>query len=109
MATYDLSPTTGFVGANEAAAQGMVEAMTGIVLPRRLAKVVLERIPDHKWLLSEQLGRDVGLRVAAVDLIENFYEPVPKKRLGILTGKIWNEVKSAFVRYVEAKGNAMPM
>jgi len=109
MATYELNPTAGFVGANEAAAQGMVEAMTGIVLPRRQAKVVLERIPDHKWLLSEQLGRDVGLRVAAVDLIENFYEPVPRHRLGTLARKIWSELREAFVHYVEVKGKAMPL
>lgn len=25
----------------------------------------------HKWLLSERAGRDVGLRVAALDYIEN--------------------------------------
>jgi hypothetical protein len=109
MSTYELKASEGFVGASEAAAQGMVEAMTGIVLPRREAKNVLKRIPDHKWFLSEQLGRDVGLKVAAVDLIENFYEPAPRKRLGIITGKIWKQMKVAFVRYVEAKENTMPM
>lgn len=109
MATYELNATPTFSGTNEAAAQGMVEALTGIVLPRRQAKTVLERIPDHKWYLSEQLGRDVGLRVAAVDLIENFYSPVPQKRFGIATQKIWNQVKDAFVRYMKAKGNGLPM
>jgi len=29
------------------------------------------KILQHKWLLSEKLGRDVGLRVACVDFIEN--------------------------------------
>ncbi len=28
-------------------------------------------ILQHKWLLSEKLGRDVGMRVACVDYIEN--------------------------------------
>ena len=109
MATYEMNAATAFAGTTDVAAQGLVEAMTGIVLPRLEAKQVLERIPDHKWLLSEQLGRDVGIKVAAVDLIENFYAPVPQKRFGIFADKIWNELKSAFVRYVEAKGNAMPM
>jgi hypothetical protein len=109
MATYDLDATTSFRGTSDVAAQGLVEAMTGIVLPRREAKQVLDRIPDHKWLLSEQLGRDVGMKVAAIDLIENFYAPVPKDRLGILVSKVWNSVRSMAARYVEAKGNAMPV
>jgi hypothetical protein len=36
------------------------------------AREVLPRVLEHKWLLSEQLGRDVGLRVAAADYFENF-------------------------------------
>jgi len=109
MATYEMDATMSFRSSSDVAAQGLVEAMTGIVLPRREAKIVLERIPDHKWLLSEQLGRDVGLKVAAVDLIENFYAPVPKHRIGIFADKVWNSVKSAVARYVETKGNVMPL
>lgn len=29
------------------------------------------RIQEHKWYLSERLGRDVGCKVAALDLVEN--------------------------------------
>jgi transitional endoplasmic reticulum ATPase len=29
------------------------------------------RILQHKWVMSEKLGRDVGLRVACIDFIEN--------------------------------------
>ncbi|MGA7802514.1 MAG: DUF4032 domain-containing protein, partial [Gammaproteobacteria bacterium] len=29
------------------------------------------KILQHKWLLSEKLGRDVGLRTACVDFVEN--------------------------------------
>jgi transitional endoplasmic reticulum ATPase len=29
------------------------------------------RILQHKWLMSEKLGRDVGLRVASIDFLEN--------------------------------------
>lgn len=32
------------------------------------------RICDHKWYISEKLGRDVGLTVAAIDYLENIYE-----------------------------------
>lgn len=35
------------------------------------AREAWPRILEHKWLLSERLGRDVGLRVAAVDSLEN--------------------------------------
>ena len=51
---------------------------------KRLAKVKLSkyeaedifpRVLEHKWFLSERLGRDVGLRVAAVDYFENIEPP----------------------------------
>jgi len=109
MATYEMDATASFSGTTDVAAQGLVEAMTGIVLPRREAKIVLEKIPDHKWLLSEQLGRDVGIKVAAMDLVENFYAPVPEGGVGIFANKVWNGVKAAFVRYAEARGNVMPL
>ena len=109
MATYEMDATASFSGTTDVAAQGLVEAMTGIVLPRQEAKTVLERIPDHKWLLSEQLGRDVGIKVAAIDLVENFYTPVPNGGFGIFANKIWKGAKSAFVRYAEARGKAMPL
>ncbi len=38
------------------------------------AKYVWERVIDHKWYVGERLKRDVGLRVAAVDYVENFYD-----------------------------------
>lgn len=109
MATLEMDISRQFVGSTEAAAQGLVEALTGNVLPRREAKVVLERIADHKWYLSEQLGRDVGMRVAAIDLVENFYEPVPASPMSIklkyLTGKLSNFAKL----YFTSKGNTLPL
>lgn len=35
------------------------------------ARRLFERIKDHKWYVSERLGRDVGLKVAAIDYLEN--------------------------------------
>ena len=61
------------------AAQGMIQASTGKVVRKEEALQLWNRIDDHKWYLSERLGRDVGVRVAAVDYIDNFYEPVRKK------------------------------
>ena len=44
---------------------------------KKEAGYLWERIVDHKWYVSERLKRDVGYRVAAVDYVENFYEPSP--------------------------------
>jgi ribosomal protein L34 len=44
------------------------------------AHVLLPRILDHKWYVSERLGRDIGFKVAAVDYIENIYEPHRTRR-----------------------------
>ena len=47
----------------------------GIARPIRLARQAMEahrmEIAEHKWFLSERLGRDVGNQVAALDYAEN--------------------------------------
>ena len=49
---------------------------------QRIAEHSLE-IQEHKWFLSERLGRDVGARVAAVDYLENVQSgDASKSRLG---------------------------
>ncbi|HVE56013.1 MAG TPA: hypothetical protein VNB22_04240 [Pyrinomonadaceae bacterium] len=45
-------------------------------LSKTEAKYLSERIADHKWHVSERLKRDIGFHVAAVDYVENFYEPI---------------------------------
>lgn len=84
--------------------------LAGVTLSNKEARVLLPRILDHKWYVSERLGRDIGLRVAAIDFMENIYEPPSgRNRTGkpfdgvrrLLTGsvasgsvltKIWNAV-----------------
>lgn len=56
--------------------QAFLKKYLSAELPKREAKYLWERIADHKWHVSERLKRDIGFRVAAVDYIENFYEPV---------------------------------
>jgi hypothetical protein len=51
--------------------QVMLRALTGFTLDASEARTAWPKILEHKWLLSEQLGRDVGLRVAATDFLEN--------------------------------------
>jgi len=49
----------------------MLRALTGVTLGILEARSLWPRILEHKWFLSERLGRDVGLRVAAIDYLEN--------------------------------------
>lgn len=55
--------------------QKIIKQLTGKSLSQKEAGKVWAKVKDHKWYVSERLGRDVGLRVAAVDFIENIYEP----------------------------------
>src|SRR5271157_5809040 len=43
----------------------------GARLEPEAAAELWPRILQHKWLMSEKLGRDVGLRVACIDFLEN--------------------------------------
>ena len=52
--------------------------LTGVKLSASEARVVWPRVLEHKWYLGERLGRDVGLRVAAVDYFENIHTPRPR-------------------------------
>jgi hypothetical protein len=73
------------------------------------ARYLWPRIVDHKWLLSERLSRDVGFHVAAVDYVENFYEPISgernesKMRPSLKTIK--RRANSVIRFYFESKGN----
>lgn len=45
--------------------------LSGYMMESELADDLWPKIEEHKWFLSEKLGRDVGIKVACVDLIEN--------------------------------------
>ena len=47
--------------------------MAGVELSAQEARAVWPSVLEHKWYLGERLGRDVGLRVAAVDFFENVH------------------------------------
>ena len=49
--------------------------LAGVKLSAREADMVWPRLLEHKWYLGERLGRDVGLRVAALDFFENIQPP----------------------------------
>lgn len=45
--------------------------MSGVRFEPEAAAALWPRILQHKWLMSEKLGRDVGFRVACIDFLEN--------------------------------------
>jgi hypothetical protein len=51
-----------------------IRRLTGVRLPAAEALAIWARIIDHKWYISERLGRDTGLKVAVIDYFENIYE-----------------------------------
>jgi len=54
-----------------------------------IAADLWSKILQHKWLMSEKLGRDVGLRTACIDFLENMEQALKEymdyKRKDILT------------------------
>jgi SpoVK/Ycf46/Vps4 family AAA+-type ATPase len=50
---------------------GKIFEISGTKLDADTAADLWPRILQHKWLLSEKLARDVGLRVACIDFLEN--------------------------------------
>lgn len=52
--------------------------LAGVELSASEARAVWPSVLEHKWYLGERLGRDVGLRVAAVDYFENIH-PAPRR------------------------------
>ena len=79
---------------------------------KKEAKYLWERIVDHKWYIGERLKRDVGFRVAAVDYIENFYEPnsffgSKNQKSGFL-GKIFRPINSSLRSYFVSKSKILP-
>ena len=49
----------------------MLRDLTGLTVSADEARALWPRLLDHKWYMSERMGRDVGLRVAAIDFFEH--------------------------------------
>lgn len=50
---------------------GTIFAMSGTSFEPDIAADLWLKILDHKWLLSEKVGRDMGMRTACIDFLEN--------------------------------------
>lgn len=55
-----------------------IRVLTGLRVSEAAARAVWPRILDHKWYMSERMGRDVGIRVAAIDYLEHVEPIVPR-------------------------------
>src|SRR2546421_9173727 len=55
--------------------QGILKSLAGVRLSPAEARAEWPRVLEHKWFVSERLGRDIGLRVAAIDYFENVRLP----------------------------------
>jgi hypothetical protein len=55
--------------------QKVLNELAGVRLQPAEARAEWPRVLEHKWFVSERLGRDVGLRVAALDYFENVRLP----------------------------------
>ena len=60
--------------------QKLLKQFTGKNFEKKEAEYLWSRITDHKWYVSERLQRDVGFKVAALDFMENFYQPLKNYR-----------------------------
>src|SRR5947209_17074555 len=55
--------------------QRLLKEVAGVRLTPAEARAEWPRVLEHKWFVSERLGRDAGLRVAAIDYFENVRLP----------------------------------
>jgi transitional endoplasmic reticulum ATPase len=65
--------------------------LSGVAFEPDIAADLWSRTLKHKWLLSEKLGRDVGLRTACIDFLENM-EQAPDEYLSYQRKTILDEM-----------------
>ncbi len=65
--------------------------LSGVEFEPAVAVELWSRILKHKWLLSEKLVRDVGLRTACIDFLENM-EQAPDEYLSYKRKTILDEM-----------------
>lgn len=91
--------------------QNLLKQLVGQDFTKEEAKFVWEKIGDHKWFIGERLKRDVGLKVAAVDYIENFYDAgIFRKNTGkpkSFLDKIFKPVSTLTRTYFVTKGKTI--
>ena len=69
--------------APEVSAAEILECSGVRLEPEAAAGICGPRFRDIKWLMSEKLGRDVGLRVACIDFLENMAASLREEYLAL--------------------------
>jgi SpoVK/Ycf46/Vps4 family AAA+-type ATPase len=70
---------------------GKILELSGTEFEPEIAVDLWAKIMNHKWLLSEKVGRDVGLRTACIDFLENM-EQAPDEYILYQQRDILNEM-----------------
>ena len=69
--TFNLDHIIERVHADDGSEKHKIKQVAGVRLSSSEAQEVWPQVLEHKWYMSERLGRDVGLKAAAVDYFEN--------------------------------------
>src|SRR5687767_11020208 len=89
--------------------QRLLKTYIGSNYSKEEASFIWERVIDHKWYIGERLKRDVGLRVAAVDYIENFYDAsIFRKNNQKGIQWIFNSLNRLLRNYFVSKSKSVP-
>ncbi len=91
-------------------AQIFLQEFTGNSFSRDEAESIWSQVLDHKWNVSNRLQRDIGLRVAAIDYVENFIEPRSFGKRQQVSGfydRIWAKTKKITRALFELKGQSV--
>ena len=70
----------------------LLRELAGVRLTSVEARAEWPRVLEHKWFVSERLGRDIGLRVAALDYFENVRLPRHKRTSHTSTATLLSRV-----------------
>lgn len=93
------------------AEQTKLKDLVGENFTRAEAKYVWERVVDHKWYVGERLKRDIGWRVAAIDYVENFYDPAMFRKNNQPKGffkRTFRSVSNLTRNYFVSKSKTLP-
>lgn len=82
---YKLDYVTERLTADNGSERRTLRSLAGVSLTSDQARAAWPKVLEHKWYMSERMGRDVGLRVAAVDYFDNVARQAPPPRLRLFT------------------------
>ena len=91
--------------------QVILQEFTGRSFTRSEAALIWSKILKHKSDIHRNLRRDAGLKVAAIDFIENFYTPETVSpettEKSVTFGEILGKIENFFRSFFKAKGKTL--